>query len=232
MQPRFDIDLTQTTVRDVAELIASKMGKRVMFHTGDVKSDAKIEKIRLVEADVPTAMREINRALGLAGPDAIDFRVRTDVIEVGPVRDFDRVEQSLVAYDLREVYACDANSDDLVSAVLQFVESDGWRDNGGDTARLKVVGTKMFVEAPPRYHERVAWILSQFSRKPAKSSEGPMNLAPLPGMSGARAGAADDAMPSAAGTGAMNAGSGMPGGGRPGGMSAVGAGAATAAPAR
>jgi hypothetical protein len=163
-EPRFDLELTGASLREVAEIVGKDIHKKVVFHANqELDVDRKIEKIQLFDVDVPAVMREINGTLGLSGPNALDFRVRAEVLEIGIAGDFDRLEKTLVAYDLRDAYGCEASTDDLVQAVLQFVESDGWQENGGNTARLKVVGSKMFVEAPPRYHERVAWIIGQFS---------------------------------------------------------------------
>ncbi len=155
--------LKNTTLRGAAELIARETGKKLSFQTdGTLDPNICIESIEFVATDLAGAVRQVNSAVGFTGEERLDFRLRDDVLDVAPRRVFDRLEATLVAYDLTEAYRCDARVDDLVQAVLQFVETDGWRENGGDTARLKVVGTKMFVEAPPRYHERVAWILSQF----------------------------------------------------------------------
>ncbi len=51
----------------------------------------------------------------------------------------------------------------LCQLVHDYVEPEAWEANGGDVARLMVVGTKMFARAPTRYHARIEWILGQIS---------------------------------------------------------------------
>lgn len=160
-----NLSLSNTTLRKASEAIASALGKRVSLQTGAASPDVQIESLELVDVDLAAAVRQINGIMGLKGEDRLDFRVRGDVIDVAMIRDFDKAETTLVAYDLSDAIRCDAKTDELVETLTQFVEPEGWRDNGGDTARLKVVGNRMFVEAPPRYHERVAWILAQFSAR-------------------------------------------------------------------
>lgn len=164
--PRITLSLSDTTLRKAVEAIASAQGKRVSLQAGGaIDPDKPFESLQLVDVDLAAAARQLNGAVGLLGENRLEFRARGDVIDVAPIREFDKAETTLVAYDLVDVMRCNATSDDLIETVTQFVEPEGWRENGGETARLKVVGSKMFVEAPPRYHERVAWILDQFSQK-------------------------------------------------------------------
>jgi len=214
-------DLKGTNFREVAELLAKEAELKLSLQMDQgFDTRAKIESIQFVEDDLATAFRRLSSAVNLTGPNRLEFRVRGDVLEVAPRDSFDRLETTLIAYDLTDAFRSQANPDGLVEIVTQFVESDGWRDNGGETARLKVVGNKMFVEAPPRYHERVAWILSQFSgsskgaapraaNRPATLNKTVVGQSPAGGMFGHTTGSAGHAG-SPFGSQAANA-AGMPG---------------------
>lgn len=163
-EPRINGKMAGVTLRQAAEVLAKEAGKKLAIETGDgVDADAPIDSFQLVDADFAGVVRQINAAAHLEHDNRMDYRIRGDVLEFAPIGELDKRESALVAYDLTNAFNCDASSEDLVHAILEFVESDGWRDNGGTTANLKVVGTRMFVQAPPRYHERIAWILEQFT---------------------------------------------------------------------
>ena len=45
--------------------------------------------------------------------------------------------------------------------ITSLAEPESWENNGGSLSRIHMLGERMFVEAPPRIHERVSWILGQ-----------------------------------------------------------------------
>lgn len=104
--------------------------------------------------------------------DALDWRVRDGgIVEFGLRDDLDRSEIELVTYDvngmlerLHENFAesySDA-SQQVIELLATMVEPNRWEDNGGDMARMRLVGGRLFVQAPASMQKKVAWILSQW----------------------------------------------------------------------
>ena len=182
---KINVKYDAPTIRAMAALLAEHAGKRLSLNAGEADVNHPLASVEFVDADASTVLRVMNDRAGLTGPSRFDARYKGDVVEIAPISSFDKQESSLIAYDLTAAIACNAKTDDLIETVTQFVESDGWRENGGETARLKVVGNKMFVEAPPRYHERVEWIIAQFTAPKQQ------RFNTVPKATGARASTAD-----------------------------------------
>lgn len=109
------------------------------------------------------------------------FRVHEGVIWVSTRAKFDRAETVLVSYDLgrtlqamrdREPAGAQApDMDDITGALMELVEPEGWRGNGGDLASLTAVGQTIFVKAPPRYHDQIRWVLAQLPSQHERGAE-------------------------------------------------------------
>ncbi len=54
-----------------------------------------------------------------------------------------------------------AASERVVDLLTTLVEPGDWADNGGDLAQVRIVGAKMFVQAPRPMHQQVTWIIAQ-----------------------------------------------------------------------
>ena len=97
------------------------------------------------------------------------WRAEDGRIEIGRKHVIDLRENVLVSYNIAEIIKSlttygrpyDNAVEDITGLVESMVEADNWRENGGELAHLRVVGGKMFVEAPKRMHERIEWILLQ-----------------------------------------------------------------------
>ncbi len=110
----------------------------------------------------------------------VDWRIHDEVVEISTRRAFDRREMVLASFDIGDVVRHISNVEDstyepavltLKKLIFDSVEPEAWRDNGGDTANLNVVGSKLFVQAPPRFHEPIRWILEQLE-PPAQTASG------------------------------------------------------------
>ena len=98
------------------------------------------------------------------------WRFRDRMLLLASADQFDREESILTSYSVADVLDVimnhgDATRDEaagqLANLITHFVEPESWVDNGGQLAKLSIVGGKMFVQAPPRTQERVAWIVGE-----------------------------------------------------------------------
>lgn len=121
--------------------------------------------VRIPEGPIGSAIEALNDALGAAGHGAglLDFRADNGVVLIATPAYFDRREAVLAAYNIEPVSANGVDDEALVKVITTFVEPDGWRDNGGNVATMSIVGARLFVHAPPRFHEGVKWFIEQLS---------------------------------------------------------------------
>ncbi len=182
-----DVKFVQTPASEVLEAVEKFAKMPVQVNWGQLKQAGLEPKTPItlhakqVGADV--ILRALNEATGVVGDAPIDWRAANGVLEVGLRNHFDKRELKLVIYDLESIIAARQEKygeerakivDEVVKLVSEFVYPDGWRDNGGDLAKMTVVGDRMFVDAPERFHKQIKWMLDQ-----------------LPGQQDRRQGAAD-----------------------------------------
>jgi hypothetical protein len=126
----------------------------------------------------PTALATVMARLSAAAP-GIDWRLTDDMVEISTQRMFDLRETSLSSFDITSVVShvrsyenatYEKAVESIVHLILENVEPNSWRDNGGDIAHLHVVGGRMFVHAPARYNEPIEWILAQLRPEPGRAA--------------------------------------------------------------
>ncbi|MBX3317442.1 MAG: hypothetical protein KF902_11340 [Phycisphaeraceae bacterium] len=100
-------------------------------------------------------------ASGIDHGGVMDYRIADGVLRVASAHVFDMEERVLVTIDLSAAQLRGVAEDEIHSLVTTFIEPDGWVDNGGEIAVMSIVGTKMFVKAPPRVIEGVRWIVRE-----------------------------------------------------------------------
>lgn len=108
----------------------------------------------------------------------IAWRAADGILEVSTSEVFDRRDVVLASFDVQnvlEMIAGDLNDYSeavatLESLMIEYVEPDAWIVNGGDLGALRVVGGRMFVKAPGRFHEPIQWILSQLEQSAIASA--------------------------------------------------------------
>lgn len=104
-----------------------------------------------------------------------DWRFReNNLLELGEREAFDLSERVLASYDIAQTLLRLRNEYELpydeatlaiTQLITEFVEPELWEDNGGLVGQLEVVGGTLFISAPPRMHERTAWILAELDKQ-------------------------------------------------------------------
>lgn len=164
-------DIQDASLADVFELYASSQGLKPYIHwrilEDAIDTDEIVTGLPVAEQPLSRAVSMLNDQFGLAGDEAIDYRVDSGLLEIATRAFFDRRETELVTYDVSSLLQTDwplETTDDslvLIDLITQIVEPDAWPENGGTIAAAYVAGSKLFVKAPARIHERVAWLLEQ-----------------------------------------------------------------------
>lgn len=100
---------------------------------------------------------------------AIAWRLRDDLLEIATHEYFDRQEAILASFSIDHVIGhlvdhvgdYEAARSSIEDLIYTYVEPYSWEVNGGATARLRIVGGTLFIQAPPRFHEPIQWLLSE-----------------------------------------------------------------------
>jgi hypothetical protein len=184
---KIDVNFEETPAKDVFQLVAKSAGMPVQVNWSQLESagfpmDTRVT-LQAKQAGAAVILRAVNEArIGNESPDnhvpAVDWRARNGVLVVALRDYFDRQEVKLVIYDLDRIIAARQEKynedrekivEEVSKLVTEFVSPTGWRDNGGDLAKMSVVGDRMFVEAPERFHAQIKWMLEQLpGEKPRK----------------------------------------------------------------
>lgn len=168
-----DLEFTNVPAAEVFRYLGETAGLDVNAHWADLESQGlgRDFAISVAAKRVP-----VGASIGLIADSCcpnLDYRLTERTLEIASREYFDRRESVLASYDLEPASARGAASDEVIKVVESLVEPNGWRDNGGDIASVYVLGNRMFVEAPPRYHEKIKWILSELaSGNPAPAGDG------------------------------------------------------------
>jgi hypothetical protein len=106
------------------------------------------------------------------------------IIEIAPREVLDARDLVLVSYKISDVIRSvtaygrpyDNAVADVTSLLHELVEPTAWRENGGSLAQLRVVGGRMFVQAPKRMHTQIEWILEQLRQDVANADDNPLPM--------------------------------------------------------
>lgn len=106
-----------------------------------------------------------------------DWRVSDGVLEVATRETFDERSVVLASFDVQDVLylvneSCndmDMASDRLEGLITEYIEPEAWDVNGGMLGQISIVGGKMFVKAPGRFHEPIKWILGELEENVAQA---------------------------------------------------------------
>ncbi len=123
----------------------------------------------------PQPISQILKLVSEHGEMPFAWRVTGGMLEVSTSDVFDRREIVLASFDVSDVLDLiwqttddmDEATGRLESLMTEYVEPDAWNANGGDLATMQIVGGKMFVKAPARFHEPIQWILGQLEENAA-----------------------------------------------------------------
>lgn len=183
-------DVGRAPLSEVLSMLAESQGLRPYIHWRDLQAEPDIEL-----ADLPLAGLQLDRAfemlndtLELESSSALACRMHEGLFEVASREYFDRRERELVTYDVSDLVYADGplqtteESDVLVQLITEIVEQDVWPQNGGEIGSIYCVGGKLFVNAPPRIHAQVAWLLTELLDTAERSSLSPAPDATEPGV--------------------------------------------------
>lgn len=163
----------------VLAMLAESQDLRPYIHWRDLEAlpDAELTDLPLAGQQLDRAFNMINDALELDSEVAIEYRADDGLFEVASREYFDRRERELVTYDVSDLADADAplqtteESEVLVQLITEVLEPEVWIQNGGEIGSISCVGGKLFVNAPPRVHERIAWLLTQLQDQQAHSAD-------------------------------------------------------------
>lgn len=180
---RVTVEVRERPLEEVFEMLGQAAGRPVHIHWPSLESV-------WIQRDTPVTLsvREgtFERVFGLLAEQVADddqsrpdYRATDGTIWIATRNHIDLTEMRLVSYDLtpvvegiREADGDDRPSLELIGEIkrtlMALVGPAGWVENGGNTATMTSVGRRLFVKAPPRYHEQIRWILGQL---PSAQSE-------------------------------------------------------------
>jgi hypothetical protein len=173
---RLTADFTDASAADVFAFVGEACDRDVVVHWPELEDHGlgRDTTVTLAMRDVPLerALDRIVETIG-GGPRTLAWWSEGGVIEVSSRVGALRRTMTLTSYRIdgiidaiTERYGLehDAIVTQIQSALWELVESEQWRENGGDLGQIHVVGGTMFVEAPRVMQEEVAWILAQLAR--------------------------------------------------------------------
>ena len=165
-QRTFSIEAREETLENVLKMAAQLAGVSLdpMWRTieeSGVPRDAGVTYIDS-SATVGEVMNAIADDVALTGSSRLDYRLDDGVLRVSTAGWFDRQEMLLASYDISGL-AAGVEPDEVVMVLHTYVHPDAWIDNGGDLGKMSVVGERLFVQAPRRFHRQIQWFLAQLS---------------------------------------------------------------------
>lgn len=161
---------------DVFKFLASQSGldlvvdRRAMENRG-----LSLEEPISLELANPRPVSQILELVAHQFETPFAWRVHDQILEISMPEEFDRREIVLASFDVQAVLdrICEDTGDvdvatsRLESLVIDYVEPEAWTSVGGDLANLRIVGGRMFVKAPSRFHQPIEWMLSQLEESAA-----------------------------------------------------------------
>lgn len=155
-------------LEELLRQVAKSVDKRLLVDWLSL-GELGLESVTPVRLDVPdtdlASLFEALRSVSEVDPriGRLEYRVDDTTFRVASRYAFDLAERVIVTIDLTEAQELGVGEEEIVALVTAFIEPDQWTVNGGDVATMSIVGTKLFVKAPPRIIEGVRWIVGQFA---------------------------------------------------------------------
>lgn len=171
---RFALDADATAGELIDFIAASGVGVTINWGAMQEVELYRDEALGLTSSELP-----LPRVLELlaerfdAGWDRLDWRFADEGIVFGTRSYFDQKERTLIAYDIIPIFDEGVGEDEITELLMTFASPDDWMDNGGELAHQQIVNGRLFIEAPPRIHQRVEWLLDEL-----RSSGQEMSLLP------------------------------------------------------
>ncbi len=185
---RFDANFKDASAADAFEFIGKVVNKPVNVNWKSLEElqvhrDARIN-LQAKHTGIEAVLRAASESSNVTGAK-IDWRLTDGVLEIASREFFDVREIRLTIYDISPIIAARIETyneerakivEEVTMLLREFVYPEGWRDNGGALARLTVVGDRMFVEAPERYHTQIKWMLDQLPSSGKHVAASPLPL--------------------------------------------------------
>ena len=104
----------------------------------------------------------------------IDWRLDGKMLTIDRTIVFAYRERVLASYDIDPIlqnmlerYEVEYEwaTSEITSVIHELIEPEQWTGNGGELAQLRIVSGRMFVNAPIRTQEKVAWVLGELAKK-------------------------------------------------------------------
>lgn len=158
----------------IATLSASLPIKVVRW---DVMTSSGIQSedvIRIPQGDF-TAAQVLDLAKE-AGATEVGLRAVSGGFEISTREHIDSRERTLVVYDATDLVRNSGQSpeaclEEISQLLMSLTFRDGWEENGGALASIRRVGSKLFIQAPLRYHSKIQWIMDELARSEPGSGE-------------------------------------------------------------
>ncbi len=173
LEAKIDVDFEQASLDDVLTFLGKQLDRPLYIHWSDLAGERlNREEMQLtLHASGLSLKRTMELVLAQINDDidAAEWYFSEDLVELGTRTEFARRDIILVSYDItdvllsisRRVNGFDAAGDMIVDLLTEFVQPEAWTDNGGVLAQVRIVGSKMFVQAPRPMHRQVTWIISE-----------------------------------------------------------------------
>jgi hypothetical protein len=176
LQHRLTLDGVRT-LDDFAAAMQAAYARPVQMHRTQIEFAASKQLVFAVpEMDVANAFRLLNAQVSESNK-TLSWRSFPTHVEIGASEYFDRLETERRVYDLSwtvGTWVASASPDyprpdpdSLMRRAIDLVESvepDQWRDNGGDLASIQWTGTSLIIEAPKSWHAEIQGVLMAFDR--------------------------------------------------------------------
>ena len=166
----FSFEARQETLENVLKLAAERAEVKLDAVWRAIEESGVPRDVKVTYIDTGATLGEVMNAVAdevaVSGGSRLDYRLDDGVLRVASEAWFDRREMLLASYDLRGL-AAGVEPNDVVTVLMTYVHPDAWSDNGGDLGKMSVVGPRLFVQAPRRFHGQIEWFLRQFSEEGA-----------------------------------------------------------------
>jgi hypothetical protein len=111
-----------------------------------------------------------------AGATEVGLREVDGGFEISTREHIDTRERTLVVYDATDLVQNSGQSpeaclDEISQLLSSLTFREGWEENGGNMASIRRVGSKLFIQAPLRYHSKIHWIMDELARSEPAAGE-------------------------------------------------------------
>ncbi len=174
LEAKIDVAFNQTPLEDVLDFLGQQIERPLYVHWSDLEDQGLYREE--MELTLNVSGLSLKRTMELVLDqindyvDSAEWCFSEDLVELGTRSEFARRDTVLVSYDITNVLVsmsrrfdleyADA-SEQVVDLLTNFVEPCDWVNNGGDLAQVRIVGAKMFIQAPRPMHRQITWIIAE-----------------------------------------------------------------------